>query len=372
MATNQDRGMWTHASNAAADALCPGRHVAQTKAHEAEIHEAKTDDAKFGDAVHQALCKGEPAGLDHKQADLYESVRKIEAEVVQRAFGNVDFTKAKPVRETRLWITFGDLKHSGQPDAVYRKGTRALIPDYKTLPGEQSASPKNMQLRDLAVLAWHNTTLLQEVWVCIIQPLVTHRPEITVYGRRDIEQSRLLLEARVKASNNPNAERIAGQLQCKFCKARAICSEYNKWAAIMLPAAPPSIVDVPMAQWTGANFATFLEHKATAKRWLEQGEKLAKERLAADPKAIPGFELVPGNVIEKIRDAQECFNRASALGVTLEEFMGAIAVYKTKIAPLVKAHTGAKGEELDAKMKKLLAGITESSQNAPSIEKAKV
>jgi hypothetical protein len=121
------------------------------------------------------------------------------------------------------------LQHSGQLDAVYRKGTKALIIEYKSLAGELPESSRNMQLRDQAVLYDFNCPMLSEVAVAVVQPLVTHSPEICVYTREHLARARDELYARVRASNDPNAPRKAGEAQCKWCRALTTCHEALKW-----------------------------------------------------------------------------------------------------------------------------------------------
>lgn len=370
-----DRGTWTSASSAQADLLCAGRHTAQQAAMTAETNgllAAKDDseDAVFGRNVHAALCAGSDAGLTPKEAELFDSCRKIEAKLLTKAFGAVDPAKAQPLREKRLWIAFGQLRHSGQPDAVHRKGARALIVDYKTGPNEAPASSRNQQLRDLAVLTYYNTVMLADVWVAIIQPLVTHEPEVTVYDKAAIQQSKLLMEARVKASNDPASPRTPGTTQCQYCRAQRICAEYQAWAGAKLPM-PKSIVDVPLINWTPQDFATFEDNRSIAQKWLDMAHTAAMEFAKQNPGAIPGYELKPGNVVEKIIDPQGVFDRFAAIGGTLEEFMKCLSVYKTRLVPFVKAHTNAKGKLLDEHMESLVRGCTEESQNQPSLRKVK-
>ena len=63
-----ERQVHTSASNASADRKCPGRAIAQRG-----IPEVKSDDAEHGRAIHEALAKQDPTGLDVDQMDIYES-----------------------------------------------------------------------------------------------------------------------------------------------------------------------------------------------------------------------------------------------------------------------------------------------------------
>lgn len=370
---DQERGNWTSASNAVADLHCPGRHLTQQQAEIAQVMgvlpiEEESEDAAFGKRVHDALAKNDSAGLNFKEEDLFISCKNIEAELLTKAFGAIEPDKAVGIREKRLWIKFGEVKHSGQSDVIHRKGTRLLIIDYKTLPGEVAGSAKNQQLRDLAVLAWANSPMLQDLWVAIIQPLHTHSPEVCVYTKSEIETARLLMEQRVKASNNIESPRMPGQVQCAHCHGKTICPEYQKWVGAMLPV-PKSITEIPCLSWTPEQWALFLEQQSIARKWLDTCLETAKLKVREHPESIPGWGLVPGNIVEKIVDPQGVFDRFSKLGGTLEEFMKCITVQKTKLEPLVREHTQAKGQGLKDAMKTLTAGLTETMQNQPSLKR---
>lgn len=359
--TETQRGKWTSASSAQADSLCPGRYQAQLG-----LPEEITDASESGTKIHAALAKQSDEGLSANEASVYEACCRLEQELVVKWFGpEVAGLKATPLREKRFWIKFQDKEHSGQVDVLYRRGDKALILDDKTLTGEVPNSPRNMQLRDLAVLVWHNTPLLTGIAVAVIQPLVTMKPELCVYGAEDIKQASSELTARVTASHDPNAKRVPGEAQCKFCRARLKCQEHAKWASSMLPSV--SILDVPVAEWTALQCATFCNNKAVARKWLDECEEAMKKRLTADPMAVPGWTLEPGKIMTPIINPQGVFDRFSARGGSLDQFMGCVNVKKGELKEQLKAVTKEKGKALDQSMKALCEGFTGSDQHAPSL-----
>jgi hypothetical protein len=363
-----DRGLWTSASSAAADQACPGRHLAQRG-----IPDIKSADAESGTLVHDALCKGSSAGLGLEETELFDRCQAIEQELLIRCFGpEIATMKAFPDREKRLWISWvqaGGLQHSGQPDAVFRYKAKALVVDYKTGRNEVAVSPKNMQMRDLAVLTWVNKALLNECAVAVIQPWVTNTPEICVYTKDDIGKAVTQMLARVQASNDPSAPRVAGEIQCKYCRAKSKCAEYSKWAGALVPVGDKSIVDIPVDDWSPAQCAIFLNNLGRAEKWLADCKEKMKELITLDPNAIPGWSVKPGNVVEKIKDAQTVFDRFSEMGGSLEQFMGCITVGKTKLKESVAAITKKKGKGLNELLDTITAGCVESKQSAPTLEK---
>jgi Protein of unknown function (DUF2800) len=316
-----------------------------------------------------------------EQREIFDSCREIEKKLVLQYFG----ADPQPIggkgqgirvyRHRRFWLKLtnkegkGIFQHSGEVDACSQLGPRLLIVDYKALPGEKTASSRNGQLRDLAVLAAGEIPETQEVGVVIIQPLVTHSPELCLYGPDDLKRAALELYGRIVKSNDPKSPRVAGVIQCGFCLAKPVCREYQAWTSAMVPS-PRSILDVPVAAWTGEQCALFLDNAGIAQRWLDDCKDAVKARVEADPAAVPGWALKPGASPETITDPQACFDRFAALGGNISQFMGTVSVGKGKLKEAIHAVTGAKGQQLDKAVKALTDGITEQKQNAPSLVKS--
>lgn len=355
-----ERGQWTSASKSAADELCPGRHLACLS-----LPEVTTPEAEFGNRVHAALCKGSPEGLTQDELISYESCMAKDIEGVQKYFG-AHADKVSAIRETRLWMNFGPLKHSGQPDVVRRHGTKVLVTDYKSLFGDVQPVELNKQLRDLVVLVWENSVMVDEIAATIAQP---GRPvELVIYHRDDFGRARADMQKRVAESNDPKAERRPGTLQCTYCRFKTKCEEYIAWAN----ANKQDVIRVGvtgMDKWSPEQWRDFLDAAKIAAKLIADAEAKAKELLTANPQSIPGWTLEAGDVREKIVNPQECFSRFEKLGGSLDQFMRCVGITKKSLGEQLSAVTKKKGKELQSELKTLLAGITESKQNAPSLKR---
>lgn len=359
----------TSASNAQADSLCPGRHLAQKG-----LTSTESEDATFGRIIHAALAANDPSKLTTDQLDIYDSCQQIEARFVDQLFGP-DRTKAKVFVEQRFWVKVkakdSDARydHSGQPDKIYRLGPRGLIIEYKTLPGDLPSSAENMQLRDQAALA-AGSLIMSEVMVVPIQPLVTHDPVPCLYDAVSIKQAEAEMFERVRRSNDPNSPRIAGEVQCKFCLAKPHCKEYALWAAAFLPARI-ALPDLPVSEWTVEQRVAFCSGVGAVEKWIDDNKEAMKRLLNDDAEAVPGFYLKPGAIKEAVTDPEALFTRFTALGGTLEQFMSCIAIAKGKFEDQVRAVTNKKGKGLTAQVNALLEGIVEHKQNSPSLARRK-
>jgi Protein of unknown function (DUF2800) len=367
--TQDPRKGWTSASNADADLACPGRHLAQKNTP----HQTSAD-AEFGKGVHAALATNDPSKLTTEQLDIYESCVAIETRFVDQLFGP-EKAKCKTFVEQRFWVKVkarngdGYFSHSGQPDKVYRLGPRGLIIDYKSLASQVAESATNGQLRDYVCLAAGNL-MLTEIMAIVIQPLITTDPVPCLYDKTSIKQAEDEMFARVRRSNDPASPRVAGEVQCKFCLAKPNCKEYGVWAAALLPARV-ALPDLPVAEWTVDQRIAFCEGVGAVEQWISDNKEAMKQLLTDNPDAVPGFYLKPGAVRELVSDPEALFARFVELGGTLDQFMACVSITKGKLEDNVRTVTGKKGKGLKSEMDKMLDGIVEQKQNAPSIAKRK-
>lgn len=370
----------TSASNALADSLCKGRHMAQKGRAE-----TTSEDAQFGIQIHAAMVTGRTEELSSEQLSIYESMGEITDSLMVEVFG-VDWEKAKVFKERRfkcqVTVKPGDtvtprLKHSAKPDFVARLGSKALVVEYKCLPGDVQSSPTNMQLRDQAVLV-AGELVCSEVYTAVNQPLVTHKPDLCLYNKESLKKAEQEMFVRVRQSNNPDAERTAGERQCQFCLARSDCPEYQKFAQSLIPS-PASMFGVPVKDWTNEQRAKFMDGKRVAQKWLDESYAELKKLIVEFPDCVPGYHLAPGDKLSPITDPQELFQRLVAVAKEsgrgdielLSAFMKCVKVSKKEFEPLVRQVTGFKGKKLNACLDAMMEGITNDSRKEGSIEKMK-
>lgn len=379
---DKDRGTWTSASNAAADNACGGRHLAQRG-----IPDRPSDDSKRGSRIHAALAtqmaspgdshinRKQLDALNLEERETYDACKQIEAKLVSQYFGQKLPEELRVVREQRFWTKLNsgqqEIAHSGQADVVWTSPGKALVLDFKTLASDVPESPRNLQLRDLACLVRGSLHPQAEIAVAIVQPYVTHKPELCVYSPADLDRATQEMFQRILRSNNPQSKRVAGELQCKFCKAKSRCPEYQHWAGQMTPPAMLNILGVPLAQWTGQQCAQAANALGPCLKFLDEVKEELKTRLEKDPASVPGWTLQPGAKRETITNAQGVFDRFAGLGGKVEQFMGCITVGKAKLREAVNSVTGAKGKALDAAMDTLTKDCVQVTEGAPSLKRVK-
>lgn len=352
-----ERRGFPSASNAEADELCPGRHLAQ-----AAMPEIKGKFSDFGTAVHLALS-GKPAELDSQQQDVFEAAKDVEQRVFSEWVNKDRSGCIGPIRERRIWAV-GDTG-SGQLDAYWIQDDRALIEDFKSLWGDISDSPTNMQLRDCAALLWKHYGDIKEITVFKNQPRITRTPTLCVYQAEDLELSYKLMVERHGRSLTPGQPLIAGEKQCRYCKALAICPAANREVNTLVEVHGSSAV----TDLTAEKLSASLDKISLVENICDALRAEAKRRLEQDATSLPGWKLKPGAVKESITNPQEVFNRFVSIGGTVELFMPVVTLAKGKLKDAVKGVTGAKGKALAETLEGLIDGCTTESQNAPSLVK---
>jgi hypothetical protein len=352
----------TSASSAEADSLCPGRHLAQRGLADGE----KSADADSGNRIHAWLESErcfDPV-LTDEQMQTAEKCRAIEAAVVAKIFGE---QAPWARRELRIWSDFGGFKHSGKPDVVYVFGKIGLVIDYKTGRNEVAESSRNLQLRDLAVLAAIEYAL-DKVYVVPIQPWATMTPEPCEYDKAALIFALGEMEARIVASNAPNSQSIPGNKQCQYCKAKATCAEFMA-ASLPESAAQPIPEPAIIAGIQGLDGNRLGKFLALVRLADDTATAEVRRRIEAG-EAVEGWTLKAGLETEKITDAQTVFTRALAAGITQYEFVAeCITVGKTALKTALKTATGAKGKALDVKLEEMLEGVTETKMSQPVLTK---
>lgn len=350
---------WTSASNAQADALCPGRHLAQKG-----LPEEESTASAFGDATHEAWAGGS-SDLTLTQERLLERAEEREKQVLaeyQVEPNQVD-------REIRLWAMFNGLKHSGQCDRLYLDSKRklAVISDLKSLRGTVPESSQNLQLRDLAVLVWLNCEA-DTVLVFINQPLIGGSQQVTKYTTEQLAQSWSYMRNRITNSNNPESKRVAGEVQCKFCRARGTCPEALEWAESLMPV-PMTVI--PAEGWVRLIIPSDLvdvHRKAPTIIAILDAVKARLLEMPDDELAKLGLAKAEGFRRETITDNKELVKRLKAFKIKPAAITAAMKMTKAGLEPLVRAATNTKGAALEANLKIILDGITERKQDKPRLE----
>jgi hypothetical protein len=368
--TNERRGL-PSASAMPRIADCPGSlDICRS------IPDRPTDDSDFGNKIHDYLAGKIPMeDLTFEQLDRAEECQKIEAKVLAqwRLRNQIPDDAAVIVTRDseRLWHYHdGQRAYSGVADVTYQWTDRALVLDYKTLPGDHAEASENLQLRTLACLVDRKFGYkMAVIEVAIIQPLVTHSPEVCSYDAEAMKAAHAEIGAILRAANAPDAPRRVGP-QCRFCRANdGTCPEARgEVVAVSKFTLQPEPGALSIAN---TDLLALYDRIGPVMKMVESIKAELKHRVATDPETWRqlGVELVEGNGKRKVSDITTLGTRVNALGVSWEEITAACNITMKALKPLVRKATQLKGMGLDNKVDELLEGCVTTSTGKPKLKR---
>jgi Protein of unknown function (DUF2800) len=278
------------ASEMSRNKACPGnRTLAHALRDKGWLRKESSPEATLGERIHASL-EGEPEELERKAKDVRDSCESLCLKAVNQFFEGEAYDV---VYEQRIWYSIqGTPYFSARPDRVYFNKDRILYPDFKTGPGDTEEAGVNTQLRAGVAILGSCYPEVERIGVAIIQPLVTHTPEIAVYDRAAIQEATLeILE--IVDQTFWSEERKAGS-HCKFCVCRPFCPE-----ARQLAIDHPLTINVE-ALPRGEQGAALMDRIKVARKILDAVEHEYKAIVEKDSNSLPGWWISEGRKIRYV------------------------------------------------------------------------
>lgn len=131
-----------------------------------------------------------------------------------------------------------DGRLTGTPDEVriWPDDDASLVLDLKSGFKIVERAELNLQLRGYAVLVHEHFLEAQRVFVAILQPriwLPSERVTVAQYDEKEIVKSRDQINQIIDRTEDKKAPLVAGEDQCRFCRAKLICPAFR--AALRRP-----------------------------------------------------------------------------------------------------------------------------------------
>lgn len=327
------------ASASARRILCAGSHKASIGKREVltpEMQAWRDEGNRIHDWLHTHLgfrlgLGGSTATLEQSLVTLTEHEHDVADRCVEQArelLSRVfpfEWTSGsvRLIQEQRMWLYFPDdtrERFSGKADAIFiwkDPGTvlwRCLIIDFKTNRGDIEESPRNPQLRDLAVLLW--LTLggkVSSITVAIVQPLVSKLKDPTEYDVPALHVAHNMLVDSLAESELPDPPLRPGHEQCKFCPAKISCRAVKELRDTLNP-------DVLGA--TPAELAEWLDKAEPIVMAYNSARNAARAHLEMDPASMPAWQLVPSSPNREIQNPKLAYDNLVAAGhIDLDTFL---------------------------------------------------
>lgn len=368
--------MQIRASEAYAVSLCPGRLRACNGLPENRDPDPIRDS---GTRIHKADA-GEPVEppLTEEEKESVAQIQERRKSITLEHAGDASIM-LQIIRE-REYRMPNFCNVSGHPDCVeiYRLNngvgkTRAIITDAKTGWKEQTIPALNLQLRVYAYLVFVAHPEVDEI-VCALIPTRFKVPPPVLYTRREhFEIIETELFVSWNAASNPDAKRIPGEEQCRYCKARATdrCPETIPTNTQLFKAPPESL----LKSMTPEKKGKLLEECIQLEKDIEAARALLFKELKDNPEAVTGWKIGVTKGSSAIVDAQEAYAQLQDY-FTAEEFAMTCKPLKGKIetalkGKLAKLQEPIKGMGAAKMIKALLDPITVTGFGKPKLEKIK-
>jgi len=185
--------------------------------------------------------------------------------------------------------------------ALFLKDKRIKIADLKYGKGVQVDADNNPQamlygLGTYAEFSWISD--FDYVDIAIIQPRLDHISEWSI-SVKDLLKWAEWVSQRAEIALSDDAERVPGEKQCRFCKAKGTCPALMKYTEDIIMADFDDLDDMPSPDTlTQEQLRKVLEHKGLIEGWLSSVETVVRERLESGQN-FTGFKLVEGRSIRR-------------------------------------------------------------------------
>jgi hypothetical protein len=228
-------------------------------------------------------------------------------EFVQIYVDYVDQFKGTRMIEQRVDFSEYVPEGFGTSDAIIIDGDTIHIIDLKYGKGIKVDATDNSQGKLYAIGALCDYGFLYEIKTVVIHIVQPRIDNISVW---EISVADLLIWAewvrdRAAMCDIPDAPRVAGEAQCRWCKAQAICPELMKVTeAALLADFDDAVVNAKSPDKLSDRDLRFaLDNKKVILSWLDAVENLVFEKLS-EGHVFPGFKLVHGRSSRSWSDPQ--------------------------------------------------------------------
>jgi hypothetical protein len=346
-------------------ALCPGRYMASKG-----IASTDTSDSIEGTKRHELMDRNADTFEDAAQEQAVITARELESEAAHAC--GIAFCDVATYREIRLAWWRPDTAWEcvtgrfDRLDVCEMQGSRVgLLYDYKMLWGDHGAASDNLQLMGYAYLCARYYGL-DRVYVALIQPCLSKDKQLSLscYLRQSLAVAERKIETILNAAFAPNAPRIAGVEQCRYCRAFQTCTQAQSDVIVKLANAvnselmlTPTSEGLEQIEYVSKLWAQFADgYKAKA-----------KEMLAENPDAIEGWRLSTTkrksivNTAEAVRLMQEQL----ADNVLADTLTMSLAKVADAYADATKMSKKAAREVVEA----ILAECIEVKESEPSLKR---
>jgi hypothetical protein len=369
----------TSASNIFRRELCPGSAAAEAQFPE----EKDSPDSMEGTMLHEHDAKPDldRAHLNPEQHDVLAKAARIDADIFAAVEESID-AKGAPFEEGReqtlnLRKGFKQL-YPGHCDLLrwYPEQKALVIIDKKFGRNDVTAAESNLQLRSYAVMGAEQHGA-ERVAVAISQPRRSREERLTLaeYRSDDLKAAKEHLIAVFYGAHNADGTpredvpRVAGEEQCRYCKARLHCDTYR--AKFEFLAEQPSDKDLFMARvrvMTPEQVDKVFQAVKLAKAVDDDLKDYVKELIEAGK--LDNYELKPTGNMSTVTDVALAARLLAPMGINMDTFLYACRPALDKLADDYHAlNPGMTAKDAKIAIRDALKDVLDIKPKAPSLKR---
>jgi CRISPR/Cas system-associated exonuclease Cas4 (RecB family) len=332
--------------------------------------QAPSPEADSGTRIHAVLA-GEPPAipLTAGEQDCVDLCREIHAGLVE-SLPTLDETLTEQELSIVIkdgWIQDGWIL-TGHCDLVEIRGTHMVVVDWKTGRGEVPHAALNLQLKAYAIMLLKDRPSIRTVTLAIIQPFGKNQGSQITLERGDFvaawKKLVSVFQAVAKAADSLPAP---SESACKYCPALAICPAHR--ASI----AQASTLTTRPAHWETATVEdklTLWRQIKLAKKAIAEIEGLFRRDLESNADAFGGQVYIGrGRTTREVTDTAGLYAHLKThLGLSPEEFAGAVKVKLTELEGIAKKRSTLKGKAWSVFFDEAISAYGESTTTRGSLE----
>ena len=333
---------------------CPGKHRM-----ELPFEDVTSPEASEGNDVHQWLDDEDSIELTGEALQLAYHCKAQREMIMEMVFPDREHNPPEIYKEKRIW--YRRKRYSGKTDWIAVSGRRGLILDYKCGRIPVPEAQFNPQLR------WYTTLVarefkLEEVAVCIVQPRCG-KPSLYTYDKDGIARCRQRVLSTLRRIESDNPRLVAGESQCRYCKAKAVCPEVAKKQLAIT-----TLRDVQ--ELAPSDLVKALDLVPLVESRCKQLKERAKEVLLRDERFLPGYKLKDGNIKRTVTSTSDVMVKlVEAELMNYQQFVGCCNVSIPKIQTRIAKKMNVSAVEAKRILADLLGDILTEKQQAPSVVK---
>jgi len=358
---------------------CPGSASAQIG-----LPDEDSKDAQEGTSLHShdADPSLDRSGLTGEQLDVLKYAAEGDELIFASVRSSLSIGEDEPFEEGR------------EDERWFRRGIKALFPghndrwrfyparkvlviiDKKFGRIEVDAADANRQLMAYGIMGADEMDP-DHVLVAINQPRLPYNQRLTIgeYNRESLAKAKALLLSIWDGSHNKDGSpredvpRVAGESQCRYCKARLNCDAFRaKYEFLAKPSADGKDAFVArLEQLTDEE----LDKVFIACRFAALISDSAKKEIIAriEGGRMGHYELKPGNKNSKITDVPLAVKLLNGLGLSTDAILRRCKISLDDVSEDVRTARGITQKEAKLMVKEAVSTVLEIGQNAPSLKR---